>query len=104
MLYIIICLKAMNVDESMPFDFLKSQKQEISLYKIKPWIYKPQAKFTTSSKITKKYASAKWTDLENQRYTQFLIKFKNIVEQGGRNARRWNLYRMMSKSIGSRSH
>lgn len=88
----------------MHFDSLKPQKQEISMNKIKPWIYKPQAKFTTSSKIKKKYSSAKWSDLENQKYTQFLIKFKNIVEQGGRNARKWNLYRMMSKAIGSRSH
>ena len=34
----------------------------------------------------------------------FLIKFKEVIEGGKKNRRKWHLNRMMSKAIGTRSH
>ena len=57
-----------------------------------------------NSKKKATYGTHHWNDEENQKYVEFLMKFKDVIEGGKKVRRKWHLNRMMSKAIGSRSY
>ena len=58
----------------------KIEDEDISLSKIKPWLYRKKAKFALEAPKNKTYSTSKWDNEENERYVDFLIKFKSILE------------------------
>jgi hypothetical protein len=57
-----------------------------------------------SPPIKKLYSTSHWTEEENGKYIEFLMKFREVIEGEKKQRRKWHLNRIMSKFLGSRSH
>lgn len=75
---------------------------------VKPWVFRPKKVIYSLEEVQtttrKQYSKSHWSEDENDKYVEFLLKFKSVLEGGKKNRRKWHLNRMMSKAISSRSH
>jgi hypothetical protein len=78
-----------------------------ALSKFKPWVFRPKKVIYSLDDLppTKKdFSTSHWNDEENEKYIQFLVKFREVIEGEKKKRRKWHLNRIMSKFIGTRSH
>lgn len=77
------------------------------LRRFKPWVFRPKKVIYSLEEqvpTKKQYSTSHWTEEQNRKYIDFLLKFREVIQGEKKQRRKWHLNRIMSKYLGTRSH